>query len=333
MKIAVIGCGSIGRRHITNLIKLGHEVIAWNRSIERRKIVERDLNISVYDDLNELLQQNELNVVFICSPNSLHAEHLSKVLNSGLHVFVEKPVSDTLDGFDKLVKLAESKKLITHVGANMRFHFGPNTVKKYIVEGHIGRPLWACFWGGMHLPDWHPDEDYRKMYSASKKLGGGVVLDFVHELDLIRWMFGDYEQVVAMVGQSGWLDIETEDIADVLMRYPNGLLINLHLDYLQRPFQRGIRVVGEKGWIEWNLISEKVVFFKHESKEYIHYSYPNDYKHNDMYVEQSKYFLSCIEQGVLSDSDLVSGRKALELAIKIKKSSVTNQFMKGESLC
>jgi predicted dehydrogenase len=328
MKVAVIGCGSIGRRHIGNLLTMGYEVVASNRGQERRDQAAQDFKIRVYRDMDEMLDHNIVEAVIICSPNSFHLEHTTKAIKKGLHIFVEKPIAVTLDGLDELELKAAKKDLIIHVGANMRFHFGPSTVKEYIDSGQLGRPLWAHFWGGMHLPDWHPEEDYRQMYSAREELGGGAVLDFIHEIDLIRWMFGDPERLAAIVGKSGWLELETEDVVDVVMGYKQGMQINLHLDYIQRPFQRGIRVVGDRGWIQWDLAQQTLEWFEHDTQEKYTIPYPNGYDHNDMYIAQMKYFFHCIEINANSSSGISAGRNALELALNIKQSALSNKFIK-----
>ena len=326
MRFVVIGCGSIGKRHIGNLLVLGHEVAGYNRGEVRRVEALDRFGIPVYDDLDVMLDEFPADAAVIATPQALHMEHSLTATQKGLHLFIEKPLSGSLEGLDMLEREVKSRGLITHIGCNMRFHFGPSTVRDRMENGFVGRPLWAFFWGGMHLPDWHPDEDYRTMYSAKVATGGGAVLDFIHELDLLLWMFGEPKRVAALTAQSGWLEIETEDMADAVLGYPDGLQVNVHLDYLQRPFQRGIRVVGDRGWVQWDLAREYVEWFVHEGGKVQGTSYPDGYEHNDMYVEQLRYFQRCIEDGVTSTSDLAAGRKALELALRIKASSDTNSF-------
>jgi predicted dehydrogenase len=326
MKFIVIGCGSIGRRHIGNLLRLGHEVVAWNQGSERRERVRRDFGIPVSDDLDALLDQGA-DAAVVCSPNSHHLTHAAAAVRAGVHLFVEKPVADRLDGLPELEAEATQRRLVTHVGCNMRFHFGPATVKSFLVEGRLGKPLWAFVWGGMHLPDWHPGEDYRHMYSAKVALGGGAVLDFIHEIDLIRWLFGDPARVAAMVGRSGWLDIETEDMADAILSYVGGMQVGLHLDYLQRPFQRGVRVVADGGWVQWDLSQGTVVWYDHYAQREEEIPYPNGWAHNDMYIAQMRHFSSRVATQDLSENGLAEGRKALELAIRIKQSSANNSFL------
>ena len=329
----MVGCGSIGRRHIGNLLALGVELVAWNRGDERRKAVAEDFGIKTYENLNEMMSDSGADAAVICSPSSIHVEDAMRAIAAHLHIFVEKPVGTNLDEVDRLVETAESEKVISHVGSNMRFHWGPRRVKQILDSGQIGRPLWGNFWGAMHLPDWHPEEDYRDMYSAKLNLGGGAVLDFIHELDLVLWMLGEPKRIAAMTTKSGWLDIETEDLVDVLLGFSGGLQVNVHLDYLQRPFQRGIRLVGTKGWVQWDLPRQIVESYDHATEVHTVEHAPTGYSHNDMYMEQMNYFLQCITSGTMSDGGLVSGRQALRLALQIRESSYKNEFRKGVAVC
>jgi len=332
MKFAVIGCGSIGLRHITNLLQMGHQVIAYNRGKSRRSIAEQRFGILTYACLDTMLDTNTIDAVIICTPNSIHKDNLASVVERSLHFFVEKPLATDLDGLDELEINIEKKGLISHVGTNMRFHFGPKKIKEYLDAGEIGRPLWANFWAGMYLPDWHPEENHRDMYSASKKLGGGAILDFIHEIDLIYWIFDEPDRLAAMAVNSDWLDIETEDIVDAIFGYKNGMQVNLHMDYLQRPFQRGIHIVGDKGSVRWDLTEESVQLINHDSQEKKILKYPRGYTKNDMYMAQMEYFIQCVQDKTISTSSFGTGRTALNIALNVKKSVVSNEFIKRRSI-
>ena len=181
MKIAVIGCGSIGQRHIGNLLALGHEVVAYNRGMVRRKQAYSKYNISVYDDLDQMLNESSADAAIIATTPKNHLSQSLKAAQFGLHLFIEKPLSDKLEGVEQLTEMIERRGLITHIGSNMRFHLGPSLIYQKVKKGELGNLLWAHLWVGMHLPDWHPWEDYREMYSAKISEGGGVVLDFERE--------------------------------------------------------------------------------------------------------------------------------------------------------
>ena len=326
MKFAVIGCGSIGRRHIQNLLSLGHEVVAWNRGDERRNKVARDFAIHTYSDLSEMLNSANAEAAFVCSPNQMHIEDAILAARTGHHLFIEKPLAVTPDGLVELNQILNEKKLKSHVACNMRFHFGPKKIYDIINDSQLGRVLWANLWGGMHLPDWHPDEDYRQMYSAKTDMGGGALLDFIHEIDLSYWLFGMPERIASMVSHSGWLDIETEDVVDIILGYNKAFQAVLHLDYLQKPFQRGIRVVGEKGWVEWDMVKKGVEFYSYEHQSSEFYKYPSNYDNNIMYLEQCRYFIDTLNDDRRSFNDLRVGQDVLDIALRCKKSSEQNKF-------
>ncbi len=320
MKIAVIGCGSIGRRHIGNFLALGHDVIAFNRGETRRKAVEKEFLIETYADVDEMLSAPDLDSIIICSPNNMHILDALNAAKYGYNLFIEKPLSLCGEDISPLQSQIEKYNSICHIACNMRFHFGPEKLKKILELEELGEVAFCNVWGGMHLPDWHPEEDYREMYSAKKILGGGVVLDFIHEIDLVLWYFGIPLQVVAFLENSGCLEIETEDVADILMNY-NNFQLNMHLDYLQKPFQRGIRIVGEKGWAEWDLTRDGVeVYLYAEAKSHWH-SYPTSWNNNEMYLKQARYFVDCVQSNRTSFSSLESGSQAMAVASRIFSSA------------
>lgn len=328
MKFAVIGCGSIGQRHIETLLALGHDVMAYNRGEERRNLVARRFGIETFGDFERAFEAGS-DAAIICTPNSLHVPHAMAAARRGLHLFIEKPVSGAMDGLDDLCEEVKYRDLITHVGSNMRFHMGPEKIRNCISGGQIGVPLWAYFWGGMHLPSWHPEEDYRQMYSAKASLGGGALLDFIHELDLVLWMFDEPKMVVSAVGRSGWLEIETEDLVDAILIYPDRFQVAIHMDYLQMPYQRGIRIVGTKGWVEWDLAREGVARHSYGTGKTAWEPHPEEWKHHTMYRRQMEYFISRLERKTPSMNSLESGIKALRLALDLKRSSRELKFIRN----
>ena len=332
MKFLIIGCGSIGRRHLINVLTIGHKALIYNRGKERRLAVQKEFDVPVYADLHEMLEMEDADAAIIATPNHIHIQHALMAARKGLNLFIEKPLSNSIKGIKEFKREIQNKGLLTHIGCNMRFHFGPALIKKKLEEGILGRPLWAGYWAGMHLPDWHPWEDYRQMYSANKEYGGGAVLDFIHELDMALWFFPGPKRVAAMTARSEWLEIDTEDIVDIVLGYQNGFQVNIHLDYLQKPYQRGIRVVGTEGWANWDLGKKGVEIYDYKTGETEWYPYPEGYDHNTMFMEQMKYFIHCLEKNTSSMSDLEAGIKALDLAIKVKKSDRESLFIEMDEI-
>lgn len=220
----VVGFGSIGQRHARLL-----EARGLNPVIVSRRSETPDLR-----DLRSALDEVKPRYVIVCNETSAHQETL-KILEdhlSGARVLVEKPLSHRADtiAFD----LSANRYF---VGYNLRFHPAIREVKK-LGEGES--PILFCASVGSYLPDWRPNTDYRKSYSAQSELGGGVLLDLSHEIDLARYLCGRLKFQASFAGQISTLEIEAEDCADLLAVSETGCRINLHLDYISRfPIRRG----------------------------------------------------------------------------------------------
>ena len=124
------------------------------------------------------------------------------------------------------------------------------------MRGDIGRPVSARLWFGSYLPDWRPNMDYRDSYSARRELGGGVLRDASHELDLAVWFFGwPLDVASAWIGKVGDLEIDVEDTVRTILVSATGVPIVIELDYLSRTYRRGIEITGSDGTIrfDWSL--------------------------------------------------------------------------------
>ena len=319
LKFLVLGCGSIGQRHVKNLLLAGHDVRVWNRSVDRLEAVKAEFGIHGSVDLTSMLNVS-YDAIYICTPSSLHAHHAELAIMNGSNVFIEKPVGSSMQDISSLhVKAKQCQKVIA-VGSNMRFHPGPMFIKSLVEEKRLGRVVSASMWGGMHLPSWHPNENYLKMYSSLKSLGGGALNDFIHEIDLIHWIFGDVMELTAFVQNSGTLGIETEDMADILFKMHEGYVVSLHIDYLQKPFQRGLRAVCENGWVEWDITKPLIRVFRYSTNDFEYVDNSKKWSHNDMYISQQEHFLYLISQKKKHLKGYEDGVKALEVVEAIKLS-------------
>jgi predicted dehydrogenase len=192
-------------------------------------------------------------MVWICSPTSLHAEQVMEVLEKGLPVFVEKPVASSLESalqiHEAWKKLRE--KPLVWVGCNMRFHPGVLRLKQALEEGLAGRPLIFRIHFSHYLPNMRPGTDYRQTYAAKASMGGGIVLDDIHDIDLALWFGGPVTRMVGLAARSGVLDMDAEDVAHLSLLHKNGAFSEIHMDFLRQDKSRGIEVIGEKGTLEW----------------------------------------------------------------------------------
>lgn len=328
MKILVVGCGSIGKRHIRNLKALSvRDIIAHDVQPERCHEVEREYGIKAYNDLKDALAQKP-DAVLICTPTSLHIPPALSAAQNGCHLFIEKPLSHTLDGVDELLETVAQKNLITMVGCNMRFHPGPKKVKEIINSGLIGRLFSARIQTASYLPDWRPLQNYKESYSAREDLGGGCVLDCIHEIDLARWYLGDVKSVYSITKNMGVIDIETEEISEIVCEFRSGVIGSIHLDYISRTYERNNHIIGEKGAIFWDYRKGTVEVYLADEDKWEVYHQPLNYDTNQMFVDGLSYFISCMENNQNTFNDIEEATKALKFALAIKESSKINMSIK-----
>ena len=211
-------------------------------------------------------------------------------------MFVEKPLSHAPADLDQIARLVESKKLTSLVGCNMRFHPGPARVKQLLEEGKLGKILFARIHTGSYLPEWRPNSDYRRNYAAKAETGGGCIMDCIHEIDLARWYLGGVRSVFCSAGHLSSLEIETEDVAILVCRHANGAMSEIHLDYVQRTYERGCQIVGELGSIFWDFNAKSVRWYDAASKQWSIFPQPETWGVNQMYVDEMKHFLDCVDK-------------------------------------
>jgi predicted dehydrogenase len=317
-RILVVGCGSIGKRHIGNLLALkAGEVVAFDVREERRVEVEKRWNIESVTSLEEAFEQKP-HAAVIATPPSLHIPVALQAAEHGCHLFIEKPLAAGMQRVGELLERAQRQRLVTLVGCNMRFHPGLMHVKKLIDAGAVGAVLSARAAFGQYLPDWHPREDYRKGYSARRDLGGGIILDAIHEVDYLRWLVGEIQSVACFAGRLSSLEIETEDSASLLLRFASGAIGEIHVDYVQRAYRRNAQIVGEKGTIDWDYPSREVRWYSADDRQWRAVGAPTDWEANEMYLDEMRHFLRCLDGAEAPALDLLNAKRVLEIALAAK---------------
>lgn len=321
LKVVIVGCGSIGKRHARNLVALDVKNIGYfDTETSSSAAIAREIGGEVHLSLGDALTSKP-NVVFITNPSSMHIETAIACAEAETHIFIEKPLSNNFKDIDQLMKLVKQENLITMVGCNMRFHPGPNRVKEILEKGHLGRVLFARVYTGSYLPDWRPWQDYRKSYSAQKNLGGGCILDCIHEIDLIYWYMGEVSEVTAVTSHSGSLDIDVEDVAEIICQHNGGAISEIHLDYIQRTYERGCQMVGDSGSIFWDFNENRVRYYNASDKKWEMYQLSADWQMNQMYMDELKHFLSCVIEKRETICPIKEGLKALQIALGARVSA------------
>jgi len=324
VKFLVAGGGSIGKRHLTNLKTMPEvELMACDVNPERAREVGKEIGIEVYNDFALAMQQKP-DAVLVCTPTSRHIDYALAAVKQGCHLFVEKPLSHSMEGVPELVRVADEKRLVTLVGCNFRFHWGLRLVKKMVAEGKIGKLLFARAEFGQYLPDWHLWEDYRQGYSAQKALGGGIILDSIHEIDYLYWLLGDVKEVYCLADKISDLEMDVEDIAEITLRFQSGAVAEVHVDYLQRAYNRGCKLVGAEGTINWSFQDNTVTWYPAQEKKWQTFRESSSYDTNRMYVDEMEHFIRCIKRGESPEVDITIGGRLLEIALAAKRSAETN---------
>lgn len=327
MRLLVTGCGSIGRRHIGNLLALGNiEVIAHDLTPDGRSKVADLFGVKVYANYGDALDAGP-DAVIVATPTNEHIRPALEAAKAGCHLFVEKPVSHNMDGLSDVLSTVKSKSLITLVGCNMRFHPGIKKVKELLDEGTVGRILSADIETGSYMPEWRPGWDYRNVYSARSHMGGGIILDAIHEIDYARWMLGDVAVVSCMADKQSSLEIDVEDIADILLSFTSGVIAHLHLDYLQRAYSRNCKFVGEDGIVTWDFNEERVGLFTARDRQWTRHKQPEDFELNQMYVDEMMHFINCIKGIERPTLDIFGAVEDLKIALAAKQSARENKFI------
>jgi predicted dehydrogenase len=307
VRVAVLGQGSIGRRHAGLLLELDCEVAAFDPARPGEAAVA-----GVESAASEEAALDGADAALVASPTSEHLRQARLALDAGCHVLVEKPLATEADaGVEDLVAGAEAAGLVLAVAMNVRFHPGPAAVAAHVRAGRLGRPLLGHFEFGSYLPDWRPGTDYRASYSAQRALGGGVLLDVVHELDLGAWMLGPAVDVQADLPHMSDLEIDVEDAVLAVVRHEAGARSTYALDYLDRSYRRRCRVAGSEATAEWDWRSGRVVVSRGD-EELDAATVPRDFA--DTYRAELRAWLDAIGAGAIPDgSSLASGREGAAL--------------------
>jgi predicted dehydrogenase len=295
MKACVIGGGSIGRRHLGNLRTLGLTELALVETDEERlHALAQELGVTKLSSLDQAIEWGP-DFFVIATPPHLHVDQASRIAHYGFDLFVEKPLSHREDGLEYLCHQVKKKALVSMVACNMRFHPGPAKVKELIERKLLGKLLFARIHAGSYLPSWRQGMDYSKNYAARTETGGGCLLDCIHEVDLARWYMGEVQDVFCISDHLSSLKISTEDLAILVCRHCDGTTSEIHLDYVQRTYERGCQIVGEKGSIFWDF-NQKQVRWYDAATEWTIFAQPDDWQVNRMYVDEMRHFIDCVNE-------------------------------------
>jgi predicted dehydrogenase len=320
LKFLIVGFGSIGRRHLDNLRTLDPdgEVTIWHTR-SRHEVGLAGVAREVFCFEDAISPKPDLAI--IANPASAHITLAQKLARAGIDLFIEKPVSSTIDGIAELQQIQKSTGTLIMVGYNLRFHTPLAILKQCLTKGRIGRLLSIRAEVGQYLPDWRPGTDYRKSVSANKELGGGAVLELSHEIDYTRWLAGEITSVMSMTEHVSDLEIAAEDSAEIIVRFSSGILGSIHLDMVQRSPARSCKLIGTSGTAVWDGMSDSVQVFTSETCQWNEANLSGKQDRNLMYLAELEHFIACCKNRTEPAVTLSDGKRVLEIALAALDSS------------
>lgn len=271
MKVTVLGVGSIGQRHVKGLVRTANitgikKINVYDKNSERMRFCEKlGPIVKSFDNFSDSLMDSD--VVFICVPTSLHTDVMKKLLSIGkYHIFMEKPLCAKAEGWEHLIEtqVKLGKELV--IGYMMRKHPVLKNLNKIVKDKQIGKILFARAESGFYLPYWHPHEDYRDFYMSQKSAGGGALLDTSHEIDYLCWLFGNVRDVNASIETISDLEITSDDLSILNLKFSSGIRAEVHLDLLQFDEERYCKIIGSEGVVKANFTNGEITLWKKKSK-------------------------------------------------------------------
>lgn len=301
--IAFVGIGSIGKRHLNNVESfLKQRGDTCSIDLYRTAIKDDvDARYQQYLYMDVLPADRQYDIVFVTNPTSMHEEAIRKFEHHTKAFFIEKPVFDSTEVDNEWLK---SIKATCYVACPLRY----NAVLHYLKESGLYQSAISvraiC---SSYLPDWRPNTDYRKCYSAHRDMGGGVAIDLIHEWDYLTWFYGMPEECYSIQDKVSDLEIDSDDIALYIAKYPK-MTIELHLDYLGRVPMRQLQLFTNDDTIVCDLIKGTIEYLKSGEKKAF------DTERNAFQMREIAHFFDIVDGKTENDNDIAHSLDVLRLA-------------------
>ena len=312
LKVLFTSYGSIAQKHIA-IIKNSYS--EFSIGVLRGLVKEKAGNLETFYDINDAIDWKP-DVVLITSPAIYHIEQALIFASHGCHLYIEKPLSVNLDGITDLEEIARSKDIVLKVGYNLRHLPVIRELKKIISNAKFGKVYSLRTEVGQWLPDWRPGIDYRKSVTAKKELGGGALLELSHEVDYLRFVFGEVCSVMADINTVSDLNINVEDNVEAILKFHAGFTGTLHLDLLRRDKTRKCLIICEKGTIIADLLSSRISTISSCGE-----SIDRKIEPVDSYEKSLEEFFAAVKLGGDSEISLSEGQKSLSVTLAMKRSA------------
>jgi predicted dehydrogenase len=331
IKFAIVGCGRIAQRHAEHIHNKGELVAVCDVVTEKAAQLGEKYKAKTYVNIDDLLsEEKNIDVISICSPNGLHAEHAIKSLKAGIHVLCEKPMALSVYDCGEMIKAAEKTNKRLFAIKQNRFNPPVEAVKKILDEGRLGKVLsiqLSCFW--------NRNEDYYKnSWKGTMNLDGGTLYtQFSHFIDLLYWMVGDVKEVEAMM--ANYLHkgiIEFEDTGVVILQFYSGAIgtINYTVNSYGKNMEGSLTIFGEKGTVKiggqylneleyQNIEGYRIENLPEGNKANNYGNYQGSMSNHDKVYDN---LIEVLQNGASISTNSFEGLKTVEIIEKIYKAAI-----------
>lgn len=309
MKICMVGLGSIGKRHLRNLTGA-----LDRRKTEYRIDAVRSGSVVQEKGQSSILRQqyvgweevpDDYDIIFVTNPTSLHYETIKAAAGRTKHMFIEKPVFDSVSY--PIEALGLKRDGIYYVACPLRHKSILKYVKEHIMK--CEKVIAARMISTSYLPSWRKEADYRSAYSAKRNMGGGVTLDLIHEWDYAVDLFGYPDKVMHVKEHISDLETDTDDISIYMAKYPE-MILEIHLDYFGHKTERILQMFTNRKRIDVDLIHDSVCEYENDIQ-----TGSRQFPPEDCYVNEMEYFLDCIEKNCENINTIETAYETLKIAV------------------
>ncbi|MBI4377618.1 MAG: Gfo/Idh/MocA family oxidoreductase [Nitrospinae bacterium] len=324
MNILVVGGGSIGERHARCFSKINGIKVSICEPYEKKlkDLKEKYSFDKYYKDFADI-KLDYFTGVIIATPPNLHVPMAIKAAKNGCHLMIEKPLSLNLRGISQLKKVIKAKRLVCGVAYILRHFPCLNRIKTLLSEECIGRILSIRAKVGSFFPGARPD--YKKIYFAKKVMGGGVILDYSHESNYLEWLVGRVKEVSCFYDTLS-LDVETEDIAVMLLRFSSQIIGEIHINCFQKDDSRTLEIIGDKGTITCDLIRGRVGLYRGDKGCWKYFNDPC--QRDNVFIMQAENFIRAINGKEDIKTTLEEGVGTLKVCMAARESADTDRVIR-----
>ena len=320
MRILVVGAGSIGERHVRNFQETDRARVSLCEIDQpaRARIARQYALSDVFDNFDTALD-SQPHAAVICTPAHLHVPMATELARRGIHIFMEKPVSTSLDGINEFVAAVAQNNVVVAIAYIYRTHPALQAMRQAILDGQFGLPVQVVAVGGQHFPHYRPA--YRQIYYANRATGGGAIQDaLTHVINAAEWLVGPVTQVAADAAHQVLEGVDVEDSVHVIARHDSGdgrpVLASYSLNQHQAPNENSITVHCEHGTARLELHRKRWRWTTQPEESWHDEAYP-ELERDDLFIRQAHAFLDTFTQNKKSLCTLGEGVQTLRVNLAI----------------